>query len=108
MIEVLLGARAGCKLTEDEVDRATKRFLRKAWKTRRAVTAAVNQEFGRMDVQWMAREPGWYRPKPTGRFLAKSERKEVAKDSRHCPPVHVQPGSGDGRGKGARRKLILV
>ena len=54
VIEVLLGARAGCKLTEDEVDRAIKRFLRKAWKTRRAVTAAVNQEFGRMDVQWMA------------------------------------------------------
>jgi hypothetical protein len=116
VIEVLLGARAGCKLTEDEVDRATKRFLRKAWKTRRAVTAAVNQEFGRMDVQWMAREPGWYRPKPSGQFMAKSGggRKDkpktgkAVKDSRHCPAAHVQPSNGDGRGKGARRKLILV
>ena len=107
MIEVLLGARAGCKRTEDEVDRATERFLRKAWKTRRAVTAAVNQEFGRMDVQWMAREPGWYRPKTTGQFMAKcgggrkdkSKTGKAAKDSRHCPAVHhVQPGNGDGGG----------
>ena len=29
LIEVLLGANAGCKLTEDEVDRALKRYLRK-------------------------------------------------------------------------------
>jgi hypothetical protein len=116
VIEVLLGASAGCKLTEDEVDRATKRFLRKAWKARREVTAAVNQEFGRMDVQWMAREPGWYQPKPTGHTTVKRvyTRKaklnivKAAKDSRHCPAVRVLPGIGDGRGKGARRKLILV
>jgi len=29
LLEILLGAPAGCKLTEDEVDVATKRFLRK-------------------------------------------------------------------------------
>ena len=71
LIEVLLGARAGCKLTEDEVDRATKRFLRKTWKTRKAVTAAINQEFGRVDVQWMARDPGWFRPIAQGPKIGK-------------------------------------
>jgi hypothetical protein len=34
LIAVLLGARAGCKLTEDRVDRAVQKFLRKVWKAR--------------------------------------------------------------------------
>jgi hypothetical protein len=129
LIQVLLGASAGCKLTEDEVDRATKRFLRKAWKARRGVTAAVNQEFGRMDVQWMAREPGWYCPKqishPTINPKRVSERKQRGSLSRAhgrggeaAKAIAVlvpEPGTEqqrDGkrgeRGKGARRKLVLV
>jgi len=64
LLEILLGAPAGCKLTEDEVDVATKRFLRKVWKSRRAVTAAVNHVFGRMDVQWSRNDRGWSQPFP--------------------------------------------
>jgi hypothetical protein len=77
LIEVLLGANAGCKLAEDEVDRASKRFLRKAWKSRRGVTDAVNKEFGRMDVQWMLREPGWYQPRSNGILQTKYTVKRV-------------------------------
>ena len=65
LLEILLGAPAGCKLTEDEVDVATKRFLRKVWKSRRAVTAAVNRVFGRMDVQWVRNDRGWSQPFPS-------------------------------------------
>jgi hypothetical protein len=126
LIEVLLGASAGCKLTEDEVDRATKRFLRKAWKARRGVTAAVNQEFGRMDVQWMSREPGWYQPKQSvhrtiKRMSERNERETVPRSLVRCGEaakaiaVLVQPGTEQQRngkkgerGKGARRKLVLV
>jgi hypothetical protein len=112
VIEVLLGARAGCKLTEDEVDRATKRFLRKAWKVRRGVTSAVNQEFGRMDVQWMAKEPGWYRPKTTShstvkRVCARKDRGPLGEAAKNTA-VALQPGNEEKRGKGARRKLVLV
>ena len=127
LLEVLLGVSAGCKLTEDEVDRATKRFLRKAWKARRGVTAAINQEFGRMDVQWMAREPGWYRPKPAGQ-PANHIRVGERKDRGPLPRVPgrggeaakgtaalVQPGTEQkregkmgGREKGVRRRLVLV
>jgi hypothetical protein len=38
----------------------------------------------------------------------KSKTGKAVKDNTHCPAAHVQPGNGDGRGKGARRKLILV
>ena len=120
VIEVLLGANAGCKRTEDEVDRATKRFLRKVWKARRGVTAAVNQEFGRADVQWMAREPGWYRPmRSTPKPVC--ERKVVGPpprapgrcgeaDSMPEQPIaeHQREEKGGGRGKGVRRRLVLV
>ena len=42
----MLGARAGCSLTEDSIDMAVKRFLRKEWKTRRRLTHTSNAEFG--------------------------------------------------------------
>ena len=60
-VRVLLGARAGCKLTEDTIDSAFKRFLRKAWKTRRKITHAINVEFGRQDIEW-ARGNGGVKP----------------------------------------------
>ena len=90
-------------------------------------TSAVNQEFVRMDVQWIAREPGWYQAKPTGHSTANPKRVCGRKDRGSLPraPVRggaakattvlVQPGSEqqrDGkrgeRGKGVRRKLVLV
>ena len=53
----LLGARAGSCAAEDRVDTLVKRFLRKAWKIRRRVTRAVNDEFGRQDLMWAKVEP---------------------------------------------------
>ena len=135
VVEVLLGARAGCKRTEDEVDRATKRFLQKVWKTRRGVTAAVNQEFGRMDVMWSGKEPGWYRPLPTGPandapysctkaapkvaaarvpadLSIREEHRKGGVDGvavRTMPTIdkHRRKGKGSGRGAGVRRRLAL-
>ena len=58
-IRVLLGAPAGCKLTEVGIDCAVKRFLRKAWKVRRPISLAINEEFDREDVVRTKREQGW-------------------------------------------------
>lgn len=133
LIEVLLGARAGCKPTEDEVDRATKRYLRKTWKTRRVVTAALNQEFDRRDVQWLAREPGWFRPngQHTGYPKLGKDRGTISHTPRKGvealntvptgnvndhhkvdekggrPPLPPPPCILSGK-KGVRRKLVLI
>ena len=48
-LQVLLGARVGCKIREDRIDMFMKRFLRKAWRIRRRVTHAVNTVFDRSD-----------------------------------------------------------
>lgn len=117
LIAVLLGARAGCKLTEDGVDRAVQRFLRKVWKARRAVTAELNQEFGRTDVQWIAREPGWFRPRPNDPTRAKCSpvvaQTSIAEAQKGPIPGHdhsekQRQGRGKERKEGARRKLILI
>ena len=47
---VLLGADAGTKAGEDSIDHAVKRFLKKAWRTRRKLTTAINREFERKDI----------------------------------------------------------
>ena len=71
---MLMGARAGCSLTEDSIDMAVKRFLRKAWKTRRRLTHAINDEFGRQDIEW-AKGNGWAKP------IAKADKKKKRKDT---------------------------
>ena len=71
---VLLGAKAGCGLTEDLIDRDVKRYLRKAWKARRRVTQTINAEFGRQDIEW-AKGGDWTNPP------AKQEASEVAKEA---------------------------
>lgn len=47
---VLLGQRIGSKSAEDNIDHAVKRFLKKAWRVRRHLTASINAEFERNDV----------------------------------------------------------
>ena len=42
-VRVLLGARAGSKEAEDVIDVQVKRFLVKVWKTRRRVSAVINE-----------------------------------------------------------------
>ena len=71
---MLRGARAGCSLTGDSIDMAVKRFLRKAWKTRRRLTHAINDEFGRQDIEW-AKGNGWAKP------IAKADKKKKRKDT---------------------------
>ena len=67
-VGVLLGAPAGNKLAEVAIG-AVKRYLRKAWKARRGVSNAINEEFDRLDVVWAKRGRGWTQPRramPTG------------------------------------------
>ena len=99
------------------------------------VTAAVNQEFGRMDVMWSGKEPGWYRPLPTGpandapysctKAAPKVAAARVPADLsiweehrkggvdgvavRTMPIMdnHRRKGKGSGRGAGVRRRLTL-
>ena len=47
---VLLGQRIGSKSAEDNIDHAVKRFLKKAWRVRRHLTASINAEFERNDI----------------------------------------------------------
>ena len=63
-LRVLLGAPAGHKLAENTIDWAVKRFLWKAWKARRRVSAAINKEFDRLDIVWAKHELKWSKPKP--------------------------------------------
>ena len=49
-MKVLMGKRIGGRVLEDNVDHAMKRYLKKAWRERRGVTRAVNEEFGREDI----------------------------------------------------------
>ena len=46
----LLGARCSAKIAEDNLDHAVKRFLKKAWRTRKRLTKKLNDELGRRDM----------------------------------------------------------
>ena len=48
-VQVLLGARLDNKDEEDNVDHAVKRFLKKAWRVRKALTGSLNEALGRSD-----------------------------------------------------------
>ena len=67
-IGVLLGAPADIhsKLAEVSIDGApVNRSLLKVWTARRGVSNAINEEFDRLDVVWMAkRSRGWIRTQP--------------------------------------------
>ena len=82
-----------------------------------AVTAELNQEFGRTDVQWIAREPGWFRPRPNDPTRAKCSpvvaQTSIAEAQKGPIPGHdhsekQRQGRGKERKEGARRKLILI
>ena len=91
-VRVLIGARAGSKLTEDTIDNALKRFLRKAWKTRRKVTHAINVEFGRQDIEW-ARGKGGVKP------LAMTHKKQATNEHKRQKTT---------KGKRARLRQYIV
>ena len=80
---VLMGARAGCRLTEDSIDMAVKRFLRKAWKTRRRLTHAINDEFGRQDIEW-AKDSGWAKPTAKADKKKKNRKATAKNDGKSC------------------------
>ena len=112
-IRVLLGAPAGCKLTEVGIDCAVKRFLRKAWKVRRPISLAINEEFDREDVVWTKREQGWrtrtvrsvQEEEEVGRDENNYKNKSVAGAPPHQEPVEGPLISGLGPRAGARRRL---
>jgi hypothetical protein len=106
---VLLGARAGCGLTEDLIDLALKRFLRKAWKTRSRVTRAINVEFGRQDIDW-AKGGGWAKP-PVKTLVRKATAKSNDNSNETAEkPIQqlIQVRNPTGARRVARRKLLFV
>ena len=52
--EVLLGRSVGSAKADDTIDAYFKRFLKKAWRTRRHLTNAVNKVTGRTDLDWIS------------------------------------------------------
>jgi hypothetical protein len=51
-LDVLLGKSTGTSKTDDRIDMAVKRFLRKAWRARKWLVLATNQIFDRNDTLW--------------------------------------------------------
>ena len=48
--QFILGGRASSRAREDWMDSAVKRFLARAWRSRRRCTSLVNEKFGRHDL----------------------------------------------------------
>ncbi len=51
-IDTLLGKSTGDVHTDDKVSRIVTRFLKKAWRTRKSLTAYLNDKLGRADTVW--------------------------------------------------------
>jgi len=51
-LDVLLGKSTGVSKTDDRIDMAVKRFLRKAWRTRKWLVLATNKILDRNDTLW--------------------------------------------------------
>ena len=51
-IDIILGKSMGPAEQDDRMDMAAKRFLKKAWRTRKNFTKAVNTALGRNDTPW--------------------------------------------------------
>jgi len=110
-LRVLLGAPAGCKTAAVDIDRATKRFLRKAWKTRRHLAGAINKEFERQDVVWTKREGGWNKPVPRQTATVGPGGKKVRQAEPMPAPSEVrsarsEQSRGPPVGVGPRRRLF--
>jgi hypothetical protein len=78
-VRVLLGASTGDKRVDAAIDRAVKRFLRKAWRRRRKVSEAINEEFGRIDPVWSKRALKWAAPVPRPTTATKRAKPGVIK-----------------------------
>ena len=87
--------------------------MRKAWKVRRPISLAINEEFDREDVVWTKREQGWrtrtvrsvQEEEEVGRDENNYKNKSVAGAPPHQEPVEAPLISGLGR-IGPRRRLF--
>jgi len=71
-LDMLLGKSTGTVAVDECVDRAVKRFLKKAWRDRKWLTVATNTALGRSDTPWALKAHGdklsrsyWTETKPT-------------------------------------------
>ena len=66
-VDTLLGKSTGDALADDRIDQLVTRFLKKAWRTRKPITVALNDKLGRQDTVWAlkAHGDGEYRPVPS-------------------------------------------
>ena len=51
-LDVILGRSTGSSKTDDKIDMAVKRFLKKAWRTRKWLVLAINEILDRNDTLW--------------------------------------------------------
>jgi hypothetical protein len=51
-LDVLLGKSTGVSKTDDTIDMAVKRFLKKAWRSRKWLVLETNRIFDRNDTPW--------------------------------------------------------
>jgi len=72
-VNVMLGQNVGCKVGEDTIDHAIKRFLKRAWRRRRSLTQKINVSLSRNDY---VGKSGYYDPTIPA---AEPERAEPAK-----------------------------
>lgn len=57
-LDVILGKSTGCSVRDDVIDMAVKRFLKKAWRTRKWLVVDTNRIFGRYDTPWAIQAHG--------------------------------------------------
>ena len=52
LLDLLLGCSTGVAVVDCRIDKLVKRYLRKAWRTRKPLTLALNSVLGRKDTLW--------------------------------------------------------
>ena len=52
LLDLLLGRSTGIAAVDCRIDKLVKRYLRKAWRTRKPLTLAINSVLGREDTSW--------------------------------------------------------
>jgi hypothetical protein len=82
-LDVLLGKSAGTSKTDDRMDAAVKRLLKKAWRTRKWLVLATNKTLSRNDTPWAIQTHGDGFSRSYTKSCAKSS--EVADSVRRGP-----------------------
>ena len=57
-LDLLLGKTTGVLEADDRISKCVARFLKKAWRSRKRVTAKLNAELGRSDTVWALKAHG--------------------------------------------------